>query len=108
MFKVEREIPIRIGPTENLFLRGVFAPTSREITADDLQVEGEIPRDLFGIYLRNGPNPIVQQRDRYHWFDGDGMIHAIEFREGNLPQPVDHDPWVPGRTASAARDLAGA
>jgi carotenoid cleavage dioxygenase-like enzyme len=82
MFKVEREIPIRIAPTENLFLRGVFAPTSREITADNLQVEGEIPRDLFGIYLRNGPNPVFQPRDRYHWFDGDGMIHAIEFREG--------------------------
>jgi carotenoid cleavage dioxygenase len=82
MFKVEREIPNRIAPSENLFLRGVFAPTSREITADNLQVEGEIPRDLFGIYLRNGPNPIFQPRDRYHWFDGDGMIHAIEFREG--------------------------
>jgi carotenoid cleavage dioxygenase len=82
MFKVEREIPNRIAPTENLFLRGMFAPTSREITADNLQVEGEIPRDLFGIYLRNGPNPIFQPRDRYHWFDGDGMIHAIEFREG--------------------------
>jgi carotenoid cleavage dioxygenase-like enzyme len=82
MFKVEREIPIRIAPTENFFLRGVFAPTSREITADNLQVEGEIPQDLFGIYLRNGPNPIFQPRDRYHWFDGDGMVHAIEFREG--------------------------
>src|SRR5262249_1664824 len=82
MLKVEREIPIRLGPTENLFLRGVFAPTSAEIPADNLEVEGEIPRDLFGVYLRNGPNPIFQPRDRYHWFDGDGMIHAIEFREG--------------------------
>ena len=82
MFKIEREIPIRMGPTENLFLCGVFAPTSREITADNLKVEGEIPSDLRGIYLRNGPNPIFQPRDRYHWFDGDGMIHAIEFREG--------------------------
>ncbi len=80
--KVEREIPIRIGPTENLFLRGVFAPTSRELSAADLEVEGEIPRDLFGIYLRNGPNPIFQPRGRYHWFDGDGMVHAIEFRDG--------------------------
>ena len=84
MLKVEREIPCRIGPTENLFLCGVFAPTSREITADNLKVEGEIPSDLRGIYLRNGPNPIFQPRDRYHWFDGDGMIHAIEFREGKV------------------------
>lgn len=82
MLKIEREIPIRIEPTDNLFLNGVFAPISREIVADDLEVEGEIPRDLFGIYLRNGPNPVFQPCDRYHWFDGDGMIHAIEFRDG--------------------------
>jgi len=82
MLKVEREIPIQIGPTDNIFLQGVFAPVSREITADDLEVEGAIPRDLFGVYLRNGPNPIFQPRGRYHWFDGDGMIHAIEFCDG--------------------------
>src|SRR5215472_2298396 len=108
MFKVEREIPILIGPTENLFLRGVFAPTSREITADDLQVEGEIPRDLFGIYLRNGPNPIFQPRDRYHWFYGDGMIHAIEFREGKATY---RNRWITTQGFLAeqqARDLAGA
>jgi carotenoid cleavage dioxygenase-like enzyme len=82
MLKIEREIPIRIDPGPNPFLNGVFAPIGREITAGDLEVTGEIPKDLFGAYLRNGPNPIFQPRGRYHWFDGDGMIHAIAFRDG--------------------------
>ncbi len=80
--KIEREIPIQIDPGENPFLRGIFAPISTEITADDLKVIGEIPKDLDGAYLRNGPNPIFQPRGRYHWFDGDGMVHAIEFHDG--------------------------
>ena len=82
MLKIEREIPIQIDPGENPFLRGIFAPVSTEITTDDLKVIGEIPMDLDGAYLRNGPNPIFQPRGRYHWFDGDGMVHAIEFHNG--------------------------
>jgi len=82
VIKVENEIPIRIEPGENPFLRGVFGPVSREISADSLEVIGELPRDLDGVYLRNGPNPIFQPPGRYHWFDGDGMLHAIRFRDG--------------------------
>lgn len=82
MLKIENEIPINIEAGENPFLRGVFGPIGREITADALEVIGEIPDDLFGVYLRNGPNPIFQPRGRYHWFDGDGMIHAIHFEDG--------------------------
>lgn len=82
MLKIENELPINIEAGENPFLRGVFGPIGREITADSLEVIGEIPDDLFGVYLRNGPNPIFQPRGRYHWFDGDGMIHAIHFERG--------------------------
>jgi carotenoid cleavage dioxygenase-like enzyme len=74
MLKVEREIPLRITPDSNPFLTGLFAPVSREITADELSVIGEIPQDLEGVYLRNGPNPIFASRGRYHWFDGDEII----------------------------------
>ena len=83
MVKIEREIPIQIEPGENPFLKGIYAPIATEITADDLTVIGEIPKDLDGAYLRNGPNPIFQPRGRYHWFDGDGMVHGIEFHDGN-------------------------
>ncbi|MFC4947074.1 carotenoid oxygenase family protein [Pseudonocardia sp. GCM10023141] len=67
---------------ENPYLLGIFAPVHDEITAGDLEVIGEIPRDLNGVYLRNGPNPRYAAPGRYHWFDGDGMVHAMAFENG--------------------------
>ena len=45
-------------------------------------MEGEVPRDLAGIYLRNTENPLLPPIERYHPFDGDGMLHAISFEDG--------------------------
>jgi len=67
---------------QNPFLQGNFAPWRMEGVAEDLEVVGEIPRELNGTYYRNGPNPAFEPRGRYHWFDGDGMIHAIRLRDG--------------------------
>jgi carotenoid cleavage dioxygenase-like enzyme len=67
---------------ENPYLLGIYAPVRDEITADDLEVIGEIPRDLNGVYLRNGPNRRYDAPGRYHWFDGDGMVHAMSFENG--------------------------
>ena len=67
---------------QNPYLLGLFAPVRDEITAEDLEVIGEIPRDLNGVYLRNGPNRRYAARGRYHWFDGDGMVHAMAFEDG--------------------------
>lgn len=64
------------------FLSGNFAPVRREVDADDLTVIGEIPRDLDGVFLRNGPNPQFDPEGAYHWFDGDGMIHAVRLSKG--------------------------
>jgi carotenoid cleavage dioxygenase-like enzyme len=66
----------------NVMLQGNFAPWRMEGTAEDLEVVGELPRDLNGTYYRNGPNPAYEPNGRYHWFDGDGMIHAIALRDG--------------------------
>lgn len=67
---------------ENPYLLGIYAPVHEEISADDLEVIGEIPADLNGVYLRNGPNPRFEVGGRYHWFDGDGMVHAMSFEDG--------------------------
>lgn len=64
------------------YLRGVHAPVPDEIEAFDLPVEGAIPPEIAGIYLRNGPNPL--QGDPGHWFVGDGMLHAVEIRDGGV------------------------
>lgn len=68
----------------NLYLQGNFAPVEEEVTALDLAVEGEIPIELEGRYLRNGPNPWLDQVDAltYHWFLGEGMVHGVRLRGG--------------------------
>lgn len=75
----------------NPYLDGVWAPVTEEIVVDDLEVIGEIPRDLNGSYFRNGPNPMFQPRGRYHVFDGDGMLHAAEFSDGSV---VYRNRWI--------------
>ena len=59
-----------------------YAPIQMECDAPDLIVEGEIPRDLFGTFYRNGPNPQFAPRGNHHWFGGDGMIHAFHIENG--------------------------
>ena len=64
-------------------LSGNYAPIGPEIDAADLPViAGRIPPDLSGAYMRNGPNPVLEPKGLYHWFDGDGMVHAVYFRDG--------------------------
>ncbi|WP_101790813.1 carotenoid oxygenase family protein [Nonomuraea indica] len=67
---------------QNPYLLGVYAPVQDEVTADELTVIGRIPADLNGVYLRNGPNARYPMKGRYHWFDGDGMVHAVHFENG--------------------------
>ena len=61
---------------------GAWRPQTAELDAWDLEVTGELPADLEGVYLRNTENPLWPPIERYHPFDGDGMIHAVTFREG--------------------------
>lgn len=68
---------------ENRYLADNFAPIETEVTAVDLEVIGEIPAELEGRYLRNGPNPIrVVKPEHHHWFSGPGMIHGVRLRGG--------------------------
>ena len=83
--KVERLPPVRtsLGPTNHPYMTGPWTPQHEEVNAWDLEVlEGAIPADLDGVYLRNTENPVHDPVGRYHPFDGDGMIHQIEFKGG--------------------------
>ena len=71
-------------PTDNSFLRGYYAPVNAEADAAHLHITGEMPRDLCGTLYRNGPNPQFAPRGPYHWFAGDGMIHAFHIENGNV------------------------
>jgi carotenoid cleavage dioxygenase len=70
-----------ISVQENPFLQGNFAPVEQELTASELKVEGTIPTELKGTLLRDGPNPIEPGPD-HHWFQGNGMLHAISLADG--------------------------
>ena len=64
-----------------LHMTGHLAPVPDEIDAVDLPVEGALPPELTGRYLRNGPNPLPGEPSA-HWFTGHGMVHGIRLREG--------------------------
>lgn len=61
------------------YLESNFAPVRVELDVPALPVTGEIPNDLDGRYLRNGPNP---RSPEDHWFAGDGMVHGVRIRAG--------------------------
>jgi carotenoid cleavage dioxygenase-like enzyme len=65
--------------TGQFFQRDNYAPVAAELTEFDLPVEGAIPAELDGWYLRNGPNP---RQATAHWFTGDGMIHGVRIENG--------------------------
>ncbi|MBP7685098.1 MAG: carotenoid oxygenase family protein, partial [Deltaproteobacteria bacterium] len=62
----------------NPYLSGSYAPIDdeRRCEHEELEILGELPRELNGSYLRNGPNPRFPSSGLHHWFDGDGMVHA--------------------------------
>ena len=66
------------------FLHGPFTPAMDEYEADtgSMQVIGEIPKDLAGMYVRNTHNQVHESIGMYHPFDGDGMLHAMRFEDG--------------------------
>jgi carotenoid cleavage dioxygenase len=85
----------------NPYLHGPFAAIRDEVDASNLEVIGEIPLDLDGVYLRNGPNPQFEPTGRYHWFDGDGMVHAVHFHDGTATY---RNRWI--RTEAFERERA--
>ncbi|MEO1407684.1 MAG: carotenoid oxygenase family protein, partial [Pseudomonadota bacterium] len=59
-----------------------FAPVSEELTHTEFEIEGAVPEELSGLYVRNGPNPAQKIGRRQHYFSGDGMLHGIRFERG--------------------------
>lgn len=72
------------GESHGPMLTGTYAPIFEEYVLDEFEVIGEIPEDLNGVYLRNGPNPRYEPNGNYHLFDGDGMLHAAHFDRGKV------------------------
>ena len=63
--------------SDDIFLKGINAPIFYETDLNNLKVTGEIPSDLEGIYLRNGPNPLFKPASYNYPLEGDGMLKSF-------------------------------
>ncbi|GAA2760447.1 carotenoid oxygenase family protein [Actinopolymorpha rutila] len=79
---------------------GHLAPVQDEITAADLPVTGNLPPELSGRYLRNGPNPLPGEQSP-HWFAGSGMLHGVRIRDGRAEWYRNR--WVRTRLLEGAK-----
>jgi len=96
------DAPQWIYTLDNPYLHGPYAPTVHELAQEGLEVEGELPADLVGAYFRNGPNPVYQPKNRYHPFDGDGMVHGVYFTGGEVSY---RNRWILTEALSEERRL---
>ena len=71
-----------LRPHSHPYLTGAWTPNYEEYNATEMAVIGEIPTDIDGVYLRNTENQVHEPIGRYHPFDGDGMIHMMNFADG--------------------------
>jgi len=69
-----------VSETTPSHLRGNGRPVTEELTLANLKVNGKIPEELNGRYVRTGPNPITGTST--HPFLGDGMLHGMRLRDG--------------------------
>lgn len=66
---------------------GALAPVVDEVHLVDLPAAGAIPRDLNGVLVRNGPNPLrgrFEGNDVLSWWPEAAMLHAISFQDGRV------------------------
>ncbi|HKP57406.1 MAG TPA: carotenoid oxygenase family protein [Polyangiales bacterium] len=99
---LEPPAPLSIDPQRSWWMQNNFAPVPEERELLGLEVTGEIPADLSGTYIRNGPNP--KHGDRGHWFVGDGMLHGVRLHAGRAEWYRNR--WV--QTSVLERDAAQA
>jgi carotenoid cleavage dioxygenase len=100
-----KPIVTTLKPSNHPYLNGAWTPLHEEVDAVELDViEGAIPADIDGIYLRNTENQIHEPLGRFHPFDGDGMLHQIDFRNGRASY---RNRWVRTRGFYAEQEAQG-
>lgn len=62
-----------------------FANIEHNFKPQVLSIEGSIPKDLNGIFYRNGPGKSERGEQRYqHLFEGDGMLQSFSIANGKI------------------------
>ena len=49
---------------KELLLAGKLCPCKKSISETGLKVTGQIPKDLSGLFVRNGPNPMSSVNEK--------------------------------------------
>ncbi|KAK1389203.1 9-cis-epoxycarotenoid dioxygenase [Heracleum sosnowskyi] len=82
---ISREIkhPLPRTTDPDIQIAGNFAPVPEHPVSHNLPITGKLPECIRGVYVRNGANPHFQPTAGHHLFDGDGMVHAVQFKNGN-------------------------
>jgi len=99
-----RRLPPRDAP--HPLLTGIHQPMTAELTLENLEVEGVIPPELDGRYVRIGPNPAAPDPRSYHFFTGDGMLHGVRIRNGRALWYRNR--WIRSEEVAKARGVAAA
>ncbi|KFK38809.1 hypothetical protein AALP_AA3G162900 [Arabis alpina] len=79
----ERQHPLPKTSDPTVQIAGNFAPVNEQPLRRNLPVIGKIPDSIKGVYVRNGANPLHEPVTGHHFFDGDGMVHAVKFDDGS-------------------------
>lgn len=87
---------------------GALAPVADEVERFDFSVTGNIPRELCGTLVRNGPNPFSGRftgSDVLSWWPEAAMLHFIchvgevlALAEGGLPVQITDSLQTLGRS----------
>lgn len=99
-----RRLPARDAP--HPLLTGIHQPMLEELTLSDLVVEGTIPPELDGRYVRIGPNPAAPDPRSYHFFTGDGMLHGIRIKDSRALWYRNR--WIRSDEVAKVRDVPAA
>ncbi|EPS69338.1 9-cis-epoxycarotenoid dioxygenase 3, partial [Genlisea aurea] len=78
----ELKLPLPRRADPRVQIAGNFSPVPEFPVEEEIPVVGKIPESIDGVYVRNGANPLFEPQAGHHFFDGDGMIHAVKFRGG--------------------------
>lgn len=62
----------------------VYADSAGDLSGDAV-IGGRMPKDLNGVFFRNGPGRFELGGERYHhWFDGDGFAQRWQIADGKV------------------------
>ena len=62
-----------------------FANIDHDFKHQQLTIEGAVPEDIFGTFVRNGPAKHERGDIRYqHLFEGDGMLQQFNIADGKI------------------------